>query len=111
MQADRTLLVMEYMYGGDLLSQIRHDSQGLFKWHRKGCSIALDIARGLTYLHSHNVRKTPRILHSPELSMEFLCCSPRDSLQARGSGICAIKFVSHYNCPSDYPVQTAGGGV
>jgi serine/threonine protein kinase len=47
---------MEYMYGGDLLSQISHDNQGLFKWQNRGCSIALDIARGLTYLHSHNVR-------------------------------------------------------
>jgi serine/threonine protein kinase len=54
-EADRTLLVMEYMHGGDLLSQIRHDDQGMFKWHKWGRSIALDVARGLTYLHSHDV--------------------------------------------------------
>jgi len=55
MQADRTLLVMEYMIGGDLLNQIKHDSRGHFRWHKRGWSIALDIARGLNYLHSHNV--------------------------------------------------------
>jgi len=75
MQADRTLLVMEYMIGGDLLNQIKHDSRGHFRWHKRGWSIALDIARGLNYLHSHNILhldvKSPNILLNKGLSAKI----------------------------------------
>ena len=60
-QADRTMLIMEYMYRGDMYSQIKHDSWGHLRWHNKGWSIALDIVKGLTYLHSHQVPRSPAI--------------------------------------------------
>lgn len=42
--------------GGDLCSAIERDADGELKWHRDGHHIALDIAKGLYFLHSHDVR-------------------------------------------------------
>ncbi len=49
------MLVLEYMQGGDLLSCIQHDcyptAVGDFKWYKKGGRIALDVAKGMVFLH------------------------------------------------------------
>lgn len=45
----------QYMEGGDLCSAIERDADGKLKWYAEGYSIALDIARGLFFLHSHGV--------------------------------------------------------
>ena len=56
------LLVLEYMEGGDLFDTIQRDAfpdpQGAFGWYGKGGSIALDIAKGLVFLHQNKVRYT-----------------------------------------------------
>ena len=44
------------MEGGDLSEAIKHDAAGDLTWYNKGQRIALDVARGLHYLHSHDVR-------------------------------------------------------
>jgi hypothetical protein len=43
--------------GGDLCSAIQADTQGELLWYGLGHRIALDIARGLFFLHSHEVRQ------------------------------------------------------
>ena len=49
------MLVLEYMEGGDLQACIQDDSYptavGDFKWYKKGGRIALDVAKGLVFLH------------------------------------------------------------
>lgn len=41
--------------GGDLCAAIARDTAGQLRWYNCGHRIALDIARGLYFLHSHEV--------------------------------------------------------
>ena len=41
--------------GKDLRHCLVNDEVGQFAWHRKGKAVALDIARGLHFLHSSDV--------------------------------------------------------
>ena len=43
------------MAGGDLRDALDKDKRTELIWYRKGYQIALDIARGLHFLHSHAV--------------------------------------------------------
>ena len=43
--------------GGDLCSAIQADTCGNLLWYGLGHRIALDIARGLYFLHSHEVQR------------------------------------------------------
>eukprot|EP00163_Fabomonas_tropica_P006392 TRINITY_DN1595_c0_g1_i4.p1 TRINITY_DN1595_c0_g1~~TRINITY_DN1595_c0_g1_i4.p1 ORF type:complete len:608 (+),score=82.55 TRINITY_DN1595_c0_g1_i4:147-1970(+) len=64
-----TLIVTEYMEGGslaDLLPRLRDEGKTM-PWKQK-YSIALDIARGMAYLHSSN----PMIIHRDLKSMNIL---------------------------------------
>jgi hypothetical protein len=38
---------------------VAEDRAGALTWHRHGSAIALDVARGLAYLHSCKVRSRP----------------------------------------------------
>ena len=42
--------------GGDLRAALSSDVTGELRWYNRGQHIALDVARGLHYLHSHDVR-------------------------------------------------------
>lgn len=66
LQPDCTIMVMEYLEGGDLYHAIANDSTGRFSWYRRdpatgatspglGRRIALDTARGLHFLHSRKI--------------------------------------------------------
>lgn len=52
---DKMVLVMELMEGGDLRNALDNDKDGVLQWQRVGKGIALDLARGLTALHSCKV--------------------------------------------------------
>ncbi|KAK9818283.1 hypothetical protein WJX72_010061 [[Myrmecia] bisecta] len=62
----RTMLVTELMARGDLYRALEDDVEDLYRWYRRGRKVALDIARGLTYLSSISVIhldvKSPNIL-------------------------------------------------
>ena len=55
MQPDSMSLVMEYVPHGNLFQSIQHDSKGTLQWWDRGRHVALDIAKGLAYLHSRKV--------------------------------------------------------
>lgn len=54
---DQFMLVMELMEGGTLYDALANDdsTKRTFGWWRRGKGIALDIARGLAYLHSRHI--------------------------------------------------------
>ena len=52
MQHESMSLVMEYVPNGNLFKNIQQDSKGQLQWWDRGRHIALDIAKGLAYLHS-----------------------------------------------------------
>ena len=60
---DKTLLVTEYMEGGDLMANI---AAGRVNWWRRGRKIAIDVAKGLCFLHARRIvhfdLKSPNIL-------------------------------------------------
>ena len=49
--------ILQYMAGGDLRDALDKDKRTELVWYCKGYQIALDIARGLHFLHSHDVRR------------------------------------------------------
>lgn len=49
------MMVLEFMEGGNLRSAIDKDYTGQLKWNMRGFSLALDIAKGIHFLHAHNV--------------------------------------------------------
>jgi serine/threonine protein kinase len=53
------MMVTEYMQGGDLGTALANDNAANRRlgWYNKGSHVALDIARGLAYLHHRKVRK------------------------------------------------------
>ncbi|KAK9824767.1 hypothetical protein WJX74_006661 [Apatococcus lobatus] len=53
--AARIVLVTEFMARGDLWHALRSDTERLFAWSRRGRKVALDIVRGLVYMHSKSV--------------------------------------------------------
>jgi len=59
LEREHAMLVLEYMEGGDLYQAIQENSYlldtRLLSWYQKGGTIALDIAKGLVYLHQHQV--------------------------------------------------------
>ena len=77
------------MEGGDLSEAIKHDAAGDLTWYNKGQRIALDIARGLHYLHSHDVR-------FKIASMSRVCCDGCVAVQ--GTSRC-YRFSQAHNTP------------
>ncbi|KAL0019977.1 hypothetical protein WJX79_004684 [Trebouxia sp. C0005] len=55
LQEENTMMVLEYMEGGDLMDAIAADRKNLLRWSRKGSLLALDIAKGLVHLHASQV--------------------------------------------------------
>ncbi len=55
MQPQSMSLIMEYVPHGNLFRTIQQDSKGTLQWWDRGRHVALDIAKGLAYLHSRKV--------------------------------------------------------
>mmetsp|Transcript_2752 Transcript_2752/g.8109 ORF Transcript_2752/g.8109 Transcript_2752/m.8109 type:complete len:738 (-) Transcript_2752:958-3171(-) len=70
-EGEQPMLVCELMEGGDVAHAITSGDRRM-GWYRKGHAIALDVARALCFLHSHNVVhgdiKSQNILLTKELS-------------------------------------------
>lgn len=44
-----------FRQGGDLSEAIDKDKEGKFTWYRQGRAVALDIAKGIAFLHSMKI--------------------------------------------------------
>jgi serine/threonine protein kinase len=93
---ERPMLVLEYMEGGDLREALNDDPNGELRWYRRGQSIALDIARGLHFLHSHDV------MHSDMKARNVLLSKGRETAKISDVGVarylneCATATQSNY---------------
>ncbi|KAK9833244.1 hypothetical protein WJX84_000311 [Apatococcus fuscideae] len=65
----RTLLVMQYMENGNLynlLATAQSDNDWSFRWYGRGAAMALDICKGVAFLHSKSIihldLKSPNVL-------------------------------------------------
>lgn len=55
-QDERIMLVTELMESGDLWhALLQYKESGVLSWYRRGKRIAIEIARGLHFLHRHNI--------------------------------------------------------
>ena len=54
------MLVLEFMEGGDLWSALRGPHREELQWYGRGRALALDIARGLHFLHEHKASSLPK---------------------------------------------------
>ncbi|KAK9830253.1 hypothetical protein WJX72_010587 [[Myrmecia] bisecta] len=83
LQDSKPMLVLEYMEGGDLSQAMRSERGAEVQWYNKGQLIALDVARGLHFLHSNKVMhsdlKTGNIL----LTKDYSCAKIGDVGLAR----------------------------
>ncbi len=75
------------MAGGDLRGALDKDARRDLVWERKGRKVALDIARGLHFLHSHDVRaqRLPFVfcVHVSDVPLApGLCCSDVNALHS-----------------------------
>ena len=65
LEREHAMLVLEYMEGGDLYQAIQENSYpldtGLLSWYQKGSTIALDIAKGLVFLHQNDVSPSRKL--------------------------------------------------
>ena len=77
LKTESTVLVVEYMPGGDLMEALAEDRRGELRWMRRGHNIALDLARALVYLHKNKVSWLARILGAaPRRAQRFWVCLP-----------------------------------
>jgi len=79
--------------GGDLCTALAEDHEHDLRWYSKGHLIALDIARGLFFLHSHDVRDPCR------LPLPNDAC-PSHPLQHKTHLDCATLYQSATACPT-----------
>lgn len=55
MSGSQTMLVMEFVEGGDLWRNLQRPGTRVGNWRLHGRKVALDIARGLCFLHAHSI--------------------------------------------------------
>ena len=49
--------MLEFMAGGDLRAAMNSEERGAeMLWHQRGRKVAVDVARGMSWLHSRRVR-------------------------------------------------------
>ncbi|KAK9805532.1 hypothetical protein WJX72_003632 [[Myrmecia] bisecta] len=98
-EAGKPMLVLEYLEGGDLRQAMASERRAELRWCNKGQLVALDIARGLHFLHTkkviHSDLKSGNIL----LTKDFGCAKIGDVGLAR-----IMSSALHSHSP-----QTLGG--
>ena len=99
LETKHAMLVLEFMEGGDLYQAIQESSYpvdtGLLSWYQKGSRIALDIAKGLVFLHQREVR------FCTSLSLHNFCHSPFITFLDTFCTLCcksAIEFETEGRC-------------
>ena len=63
--------LLQCKQGGDLQQALSNDLTGELDWHRRGRNIALDISRGLTFLHATGVvHRCSVLLSAPQTPLD-----------------------------------------
>ncbi|KAK9831783.1 hypothetical protein WJX74_009158 [Apatococcus lobatus] len=94
-----TMLVLEYMEGGDLRNALMEDSMGSYRWYGKGRHLAHGVAKGMNYLHTHGV------IHSDLKSKNILLT--RDGGDAKIGDVGLARIISSASQTSqDYAFGT-----
>ena len=81
MQPQSMSLVMEYVPHGNLFKSIQQDSKGTLQWWDRGRHVALDIAKGLAYLHSRKVISNVTFMSKSSITLLW----PPSCLYANGA--------------------------
>lgn len=76
--------------GGDLMRAIAQDTKNELRWSRKGGLLMLDIARGLTYLHSNRVSRHTRLFGPECVCMSSAEASVKLVLHTRDCLLCGF---------------------
>jgi hypothetical protein len=69
---NKTMLVMEYVEGGDLWRALQRQGSRVGQWSLQGRRVALDIARGLCFLHAHSIVCVPLPVCLPQGPLSHL---------------------------------------
>eukprot|EP00887_Chlorella_sp_A99_P001247 scaffold14.g1247.t1 len=88
---DEAMLIAEFMEGGDLSKALKwRDQRGrrVFGWYGRGRVAAIDIAKGLHYLHAHNIvhfdLKSANVLLTRDGTCKIADVGLAKSIQTRG---------------------------
>ncbi|KAL3143559.1 hypothetical protein ABBQ38_002357 [Trebouxia sp. C0009 RCD-2024] len=84
LQPSDTMMILEYMAGGDLMRAINNDRTNELRWSRKGGLLMLDIARGLTFLHAN------KLIHMDLKSKNVLLNGRKDLAKIADVGLSRI---------------------
>lgn len=84
LQPTDTMMILEYMAGGDLMRAIQSDTKNELRWSRKGGLLMLDIARGLTFLHAN------KLIHMDLKSKNVLLNGRKDLAKIADVGLSRI---------------------
>eukprot|EP00891_Asterochloris_glomerata_P004533 jgi/Astpho2/4533/Aster-00122 len=93
------MLVLEYMEGGDLRNALTEHSAEL-RWWLKGKRIAMDIARGLAYLHSQ------RVMHGDIKSRNVLLNGSRNLAKIADCGLARVLDNTGVSASRTRPIGT-----
>ena len=92
----KLMIATELMRGGDLAHALERDVQGELNWSKSGKKIAIDIARGLCFLHANNV--IHRDLKSKNVFLTENCVAKIGDLESAvamtmGSGSGSLRII------------------
>lgn len=95
-QDDNIYMVLEFMQGGDLKQALRGPLSATLSWYNKGAQIALDVIKGLHFLHCHGILhkdiKSGNVLLSEDFELAKIC----DVGLAHIMGDTSLSSSSHY---------------
>jgi tRNA A-37 threonylcarbamoyl transferase component Bud32 len=90
------MMVLEFMEGGDLRTAIDDDYNGHLKWNMKGFSLALDIVKGIHFLHSHNV------IHSDLKTSNVLLDRSKSTAKISDVGLARVMEKKQYRSSDEH---------
>ncbi|DBB12705.1 TPA: hypothetical protein ACH3X3_005482 [Trebouxia sp. C0006] len=95
-QDDNIYMVLEFMQGGDLKQALRGPLSATLSWYNKGAQIALDVIKGVHFLHCHGILhkdiKSGNVLLSEDFGSAKIC----DVGLAHIMGDTSLSSSSHY---------------
>jgi hypothetical protein len=92
------------MQGGDLRHALAADDDDEFRWDCRGCEVAIDIARGLHFLHSAGV--VHRCCHyDPGSNAPVFFQLPAPCTRCPNTAAQSLTYIMPHPCPQGHQVQ------